>query len=68
MHQNTEDHVKKNLKNNTCNNCDFVCEKEFDLKLHISVKHASILAEFKVSKSTDMKRNLLTKMTYSKEY
>ena len=58
MHLNTENHVIKR-KNITCKECDFVYEKEFDLKLRISVKHASRLAEFKFSKSTDMKRNLL---------
>ena len=60
MHLNAEDHVTKRTAI-TCKDCDFVCEKRFDLKLHISVKHASRLAEFKFSKRHD-KNDLLKRV------
>ena len=66
MHLSNAEHgeAKKSV---TCGDCDFTCQKEYDLHTHISVKHSAKPDPMHLSNFKFTKKNNLTKKTYSKE-
>ena len=64
-------HLKQDHRDKTnlvCKDCDLSYQKEFDLRLHISMKHPEKQPSFSFTKMKITKTNPLAKMTYSKEY